>query len=106
MIYIQIDNLSTFAIATFGPVRASTDSAISENISNATQLINLEFSDKFNLRYCKNNKRRASIWSLLMNTVNTTSPEGTVSYHGDDHGEKGNHLCKAKNPELILKSPC
>ncbi len=45
--------------------------------TNMSQLKNSELSDKSNLQGCEYNQRGAFIWSLLVNTVNTTPFEGT-----------------------------
>ncbi len=39
--------------------------------------MNLELSDKSDLQHCEYDERGAAIWSLLVNTVNTTPFEGT-----------------------------
>ncbi len=71
-----INNLSTLAIASFGPVRAPP---FLRTTANTSRLMNWELSDKYDLQCCEWDKRGTFIWSLLVNMAKTTPFKGTVS---------------------------
>ncbi len=48
-------------------------------ISKLTTCLHLQLSDKFDLWHCEYDQRGVLIWSLLVNTVNETPFEGTIS---------------------------